>query len=234
MGTKPLRRRLWVIAAFVAVLTTGYYLLEVNGLLELVTNSQQLRGWVAEQGRSGPLVIILLMAIAIIVNPIPSAPIALAAGAAYGHTWGTVYVVCGATAGALGAFWIARLLGYDLLSRVFGERLKLGWLGSQNVLTGMVLVSRLIPFVSFDLVSYGAGLTPIKTWRFTLATLLGLVPASFLLTHFGGELPASNLDQAMPVLLLVGVLTLTPLLIKGISKWYWHRKQPGQTTQSSR
>lgn len=55
------------------------------------------------------------MAIAIVINPIPSTLIALAAGAAYSHTWGTIYLVIGAASGALGAFWITRLLGYDLL-----------------------------------------------------------------------------------------------------------------------
>ena len=32
-----------------------------------------------------------------VASPIPSAPIALAPGAAYGHVWGTVQVVIGAT-----------------------------------------------------------------------------------------------------------------------------------------
>jgi uncharacterized membrane protein YdjX (TVP38/TMEM64 family) len=105
-------------------------------------------------------------------------------------------------------------LGHDLLRRLFGERVALGWLGSQNALTWMVFVSRLLPFVSFDLVSYGAGLTPIKPWRFALATLLGLIPASFLLAHFGGELAGANLDNAMNVLLLVGLLVAVPVLIK--------------------
>ena len=41
--TKSFRRSLWYIAAFIAVLARGYYLLQANGLLELVTNTQQRR-----------------------------------------------------------------------------------------------------------------------------------------------------------------------------------------------
>jgi len=216
----PAIRRIILLGLFVLVLVSAYYLLKGSGILATVTDSGQLRVWISELGYGGPITIIALMATAIIINPIPSAPIALAAGAAYGHTWGAVYVVAGATTGALGAFWIARLLGYDYLSRLFGRRLQMGWLTSQNALTGMVFISRLIPFISFDLVSYGAGLTPIKTWRFALATLAGLIPASFLLAHFGGELTSSSLDQALLILLLLGSVTLLPLVIKGLLRWY--------------
>jgi uncharacterized membrane protein YdjX (TVP38/TMEM64 family) len=40
--------------------------------------------------------------------------------ALYGHVWGTIYVLLGAEAGALIAFSIARLLGYEMLQRWFG------------------------------------------------------------------------------------------------------------------
>jgi uncharacterized membrane protein YdjX (TVP38/TMEM64 family) len=78
----------------------------------------------------------------------------------------------------------------------------------------MVFVSRLLPFVSFDLVSYGAGLTALKAWRFALATLLGLIPASFLLAHFGGEMAGADMDHATTALLLIGLLVAVPLVFR--------------------
>ncbi|MCU7917048.1 MAG: VTT domain-containing protein [Candidatus Thiodiazotropha sp. (ex Epidulcina cf. delphinae)] len=188
-------------------------------MLAIVTDSDRLQSWLVGLGYWGPVGIISLIAVAVVINPIPSAPIALASGAAFGHTWGTIYVVAGAGAGALGAFWIARLLGYELMKSVFGKHLKLGWMGSQNTLMAMVFVSRLIPFLSFDLVSYGAGLTPIKTWRFILATVAGLIPASFLLAHFGGELTAASLDEVLLTVLLLGGLTLVPVIINYTVRW---------------
>lgn len=219
----PVFRRTFLLGLFILVLVSVYYLLKEFGVLATITDADRLRAWISELGYWGPVMIIALMAIAIIINPLPSAPIALAAGAAYGHTWGTVYVVAGAATGAMGAFWIARLLGYDLLYRLFGKRLQLGWLGSQNALMGMVFISRLIPFLSFDLVSYGAGLTPIKTWRFALATLTGLIPASFLLAHFGGELTTSSLEQVLGTVLLLGGLTLVPVIATILVKWHRRR-----------
>lgn len=213
-------RRVLFIGLFILMLVSAFYLLKEFGIFTIVADTDRLMIWISETGYLGPIIIVSLMAVAIIINPIPSAPIALAAGAAYGHTWGTIYVVAGAATGAVGAFWIARMLGYELLYRYFGKQLQLGWLGSQNALTAMVFVSRLIPFLSFDLVSYGAGLTPIKTWRFILATLAGLIPASFLLAHFGGELTSSSLNQALLIMLLLGGITLLPIGMKALLSWY--------------
>jgi len=154
------------------------------------------------------------MVLAILASPVPSAPIALAAGALYGHAWGTLYVLLGAEIGALAAFGIARLAGYELLRHWFGERLSLGWFGSQNALMGLVFASRLLPFVSFDLVSYAAGLTVLSWWRFAVATLAGIVPASFLLAHFGAEMAAGGAAEAMIAALVLGVLVATPFVVK--------------------
>ena len=69
---------------------------------------------VKKSGLFGPLTIIFLIAIAIIITPIPSAPVAIVSGALYGHTFGTIYVVIGALLGALGAFIISRKLNCSL------------------------------------------------------------------------------------------------------------------------
>lgn len=211
-GTGKLR--LFGALLVLIVLVLAYFHLDSSGHLERILDGQWLREKTLALGVWGPFLIIGLMALAIVLNPIPSAPIALVSGALFGHAWGTLYVVLGAEIGALTAFTIARVFGHDLLRRLFGGRVALGWLGSQNALTWMVFVSRLLPFVSFDLVSYGAGLTPIKTWRFALATLLGLIPVSFLLAHFGGEMAGAEMNQAMTVLLLIGLLVAVPVAVR--------------------
>lgn len=209
--------RLLGLVVVLLLLWLGYRALDQAGVLEQLGDVQALQQWLLGYGRWGPVLIVALMALAIVINPIPSAPIALAAGAVYGHAWGTLYVVTGAEIGALIAFTIARLLGQDLLQRWLGERVRLGWIGSQNALTALVFVSRLLPFISFDLVSYGAGLTSLRSWRFALATLLGLIPMSFLLAHFGSELAATELGAAATTLLLLGLLVLLPLVYRLLS-----------------
>ena len=86
-------RNILIILLFVLTIVFIYYVLEELGVLSTLTDANRLKIWVSEMGASGPIAVVLLMAMAIVINPIPSAPIALAAGAAYGHTWGTVYVL---------------------------------------------------------------------------------------------------------------------------------------------
>ena len=189
---------------------------EARSLLE----PERLETLVARAGLWGPVLIVTLMTLAVVASPIPSAPIALAAGAAYGHLWGTVQVVIGAELGALIAFCLARVLGHDVLRRVFGDRVDAGLLGSQTALTATVLASRLMPFVSFDVISYAAGLSRLHAWRFALATLAGIIPASFLLAHFGGEAVSGDLGRATWAVLGLGLVTGLPLL------WVAMRQKP--------
>lgn len=198
-------------ASLLVALAGSYWLLHQSGALATILDGAALRVWVTQLGVWGPLALIGLMTMAILVSPIPSAPIALAAGAAYGHIWGTAYVLIGAEAGALAAFGLARLLGQDVLRHWFGDRLSVGLLGSQNGLMGLVFASRLLPFISFDIVSYAAGLTILTFWRFALATLTGIIPASFLLAHFGDEMATGIVNSIVLSVFAIGFITLIPI-----------------------
>jgi uncharacterized membrane protein YdjX (TVP38/TMEM64 family) len=204
--------RLLVAALAVLALIWLYVAPSGQALVAALGDSQALQHWLDRLAGLGPLAVILLIAFAIVFNPIPSAPIALAAGAVFGHAWGTLYIVLGAELGAIVAFGIARFAGYELLRKWFGDKIETGLWGNQNRLTVLVFVSRLLPFISFDLISYAAGLTPIRFWRFAAATLLGLIPMSFLLAHFGAELKTTGLARAIPIALGLGVLTLGSVL----------------------
>lgn len=210
----PLKPRLVVGIGTIALLAVAYWAMARSGILAMILDGQELRQWIMTLGFWGPLAVIGTMTVAILASPIPSAPIALAAGAAYGHTWGTVYVVLGAEAGAIAAFGIARLVGHDVLQRWFGDKLSVGLLGSQNVLTGIVFASRLLPFISFDLISYAAGLTILSFWRFAIATFAGIIPASFLLAHFGGEMATGETERILISALVLGGITLLPVVLK--------------------
>lgn len=194
-----------------------YWILLETGALAIVSNKAALREWIDQLGNWGPVGVISLMITAIVVSPIPSAPIAVVAGAVYGSLWGTVFVVAGAEAGALLAFAIARSLGYDVIHRWRRIRPVLEWLGkgrSQGALMLVIFASRLVPFISFDAVSYGAGLTPLTFWRFVIATLAGVIPTAYLITTFGGLLMASESGLVTVVLILVSGITLLPILAK--------------------
>lgn len=215
------------LGALILLAVAGLYwgLLETGALSAITTDEQAIRAWIDQLGAWGPLVIVALIMVAVVASPIPSGPIALAAGAAFGPVWGTVYVVLGAEAGALVAFWVARGLGYDVVRRWARVRPLLRRLErqrSQTWLMAIVFASRLVPFISFDAVSYAAGLTPLASWRFAIATATGVIPVAFLLTYFGEALIAMGPTPAVTLLILGGI-TAIPVLARLL--WSWYRRE---------
>jgi uncharacterized membrane protein YdjX (TVP38/TMEM64 family) len=197
--------------AVLAALVVAYRLLTDSGVMAAALDADAAREYIVGLGMTGPLAVVAWIGLAVLVSPLPSAPVALAAGALYGHSWGTLYVLLGAELGALGAFGLARLLGRETVQRWLGDRLPQTRLGTQGSLMTIVFVSRLLPFVSFDLVSYAAGLTSLSLWRFALATLAGVLPTAFLLAHFGGEMMLGGFDAMLYAALALGLLTVVPL-----------------------
>ena len=132
-------------------------------------------------------------------------------------------VVLGAELGAIAAFLLARGLGQPFVERHLGQKLSAGFLGSQNTLTFLVFGSRLLPFLSFDMISYAAGLSKLNFWRFAVATLAGIIPASFLLAHLGSEAMNGDARTATWTAAALGGFTALSLVF---AVWRDRRKTP--------
>lgn len=197
-----------------------YRVLDNQSFLSSIQDGQLILAYLQSLKMFGPPMIILMMTIAIMVSPLPSAPIAIAAGAAYGHAWGALYVLLGSLTGAIGAFMIGRYFGYEAVRQYADKHLPKRFYDSQNTLMGLVMVTRLMPFLSFDVVSYAAGLSPLVLWRFILATIIGIAPASFLLAHVGSELASTELNRIAVALVVLAVVSVGLVVVNGI----WRRK----------
>lgn len=209
-------KRLFIFIGFLLSTIVVFWMGSDSGWFDVFKNQEKLLVFVKEFGLIGPVVIIFLIAIAIIITPVPSAPIALVSGALYGHTLGTIYIVIGAITGALAAFMIARKFGYDYINRKLHHQLPEKIVGSQNTLMMIVFATRLAPFISFDVISYAAGLTQLTFLRFMLATLMGIIPISFILAHLGSEVKGGEMESIAIALLLLGFFTIVPLTINKI------------------
>ncbi len=55
-----------------------------------------------------------------------------------------------------------------------------------------ILICRLLPFVSFDILSYAAGLTSMSFVSFFVATGIGQLPATIVYSYVGGMLTAER------------------------------------------
>jgi uncharacterized membrane protein YdjX (TVP38/TMEM64 family) len=216
---KPVLRKRLVLASCLAIAVITGLTLSLQMLDRPVLSEAWVRGLVGDMGVFGPLALIGLMVLAIVVSPIPSGPIAVAAGALYGTLWGGTITVVGALLGALIAFGSARYIGADWVRQ--SENPVLRYIArprSQFALMLIVFASRLIPFISFDLVSYGAGITCLTFGRFVLATALGIIPICFALAALGAGMTDGGANW-MWIVGLGGAITLTPI----IGKWIWDK-----------
>jgi uncharacterized membrane protein YdjX (TVP38/TMEM64 family) len=175
---------------------------------------EKIEGWLQRAGVAAPLLYMGVMALAIVVTPIPSLPLDIAAGAFFGPLPGTLYSALGALGGSVISFLIARLLGRDLVKRILRGHISFCPRCSDKILTKVVFLSRLIPVVSFDVVSYGAGLTAMSLWKFALATFIGMLPLTFIYNTFGSVLVIRGWVSALVAVAFVALFFLIPRLIE--------------------
>ncbi len=125
--------------------------------------------------------------------PFPAEIVAMANGMIYGLVWGTVITWTGALLGAYLAFGLSRWLGRPFVLAMVAKRHRTAvdrWADRQG--GQALLVSRLIPVISFNLINYAAGLTGISWWTFTWATGIGIFPLTFLMVAMGAGLTAGE------------------------------------------
>lgn len=230
--------RLLVKAATRARRVTKAHLLKVSALLFLIFGTYFLVQWLdVEQllnperivfyldstGPFAPLVFMLLMATAVVISPIPSLPLDLAAGAAFGTVLGTTYAVIGAEIGAIASFLIGRALGREVLTRILHTNINFCERCSDRHLAIFVFLSRLIPLFSFDLISYGTGLTNMSLKAFAVATLLGMIVPTYALTYAGSQVVSGEWLLIVLGLVMVAVLLLLPKLVLRYPTARWVR-----------
>ncbi len=121
--------------------------------------------------------------------PFPAELLTMANGMVYGPWLGSLLTWIGAMLGAVTSFGLTRWLGRPFVVKVLsGQKLcRLDeWATQQGVVT--LLLSRLLPVVSFNLINYAAGLTPVSWWTFVWTTGLGIIPMTVLMVAMGSRL----------------------------------------------
>lgn len=166
-------------------------------------------------GSLAPLFYIAVMVLAVVIPLIPTLPLDIAAGAFFGPFLGTLYSAVGATAGAAIAFLLARYLGREFIARFLSGHVNFCTQCSDRLLPKVVTISRLLPFISFKVVSYGAGLTMMSLRAFSLATFFGMLPMTFLYNYFGSALWSARRGTVLSLgIVMVLFLFIFPRLVE--------------------
>ncbi|MBI4995550.1 MAG: VTT domain-containing protein [Rhodocyclales bacterium] len=143
-----------------------------------------LQAWVEGAGLAGPLVFMVLYALATVLF-LPGSVLTLAGGALFGPVWGTLWNLTGATLGAVLAFLIARYLGADWVTRRAGPRLARLNDGVAGEGWRFVAFVRLVPAFPFNVLNYALGLTRIPFPAYVLATWVFMLPGALAYTWLG-------------------------------------------------
>ena len=190
----------------------------VNSVLEMFRtgNFDDMRAFISKYGKWAMAVSALLMIFQSIAAPLPAFFITLTNANLFGWWQGCILSWASSMAGAAMCFWIARILGRDVVERICTK----GALASIEEFFAKygkrcILVARLLPFISFDIVSYAAGLTSMDFWGFFLATGLGQLPACIVYSYVGGMLTGGAKKMFIGLMCLFA-LAIVVVLIKQV------------------
>jgi uncharacterized membrane protein YdjX (TVP38/TMEM64 family) len=189
---------------------------EVNSAVVLVARADiaPLREYLLAFGWWAPVISTLLQILTSIIAPLPSFVLAFVNAMLFGWWWGAVLTWTTALLAAAICFWIARTAGRPAVERFVPT----GALESTDrffLRHGLyaVLVARLIPFVNPDVISYAAGLTPMR-WRvFMFSIAVGSLPSTALYSYLGSR-GVTSLGWLLVPLVVLGLLTFAGAMLR--------------------
>jgi len=181
------------------------------------------RNYILSFGIWAPIVSFLLMVFQSLIAPLPAFIITFANAGLFGWIRGAVLSWSSAMAGAALCFFIAKYYGRSVAEKLTSKFA----LDSIDVFFKKygkfaILIARLLPFVSFDIVSYAAGLTSMSFWSFFWATGLGQLPATIVYSYVGGMLTGTVKTFVMGLLIFFALSVLIFLI-----KQLWNEKNKG-------
>jgi uncharacterized membrane protein YdjX (TVP38/TMEM64 family) len=205
------------LAAVAACVALGFGLRSVEQVVARLDLSVEGIERIAEAwGAWAPVASIALMILHSFV-PFPAELIAIANGMLFGPVWGTLVTWLGAMLGAALAFALARRYGRPLLDRLVARK---AWTGAEALHAccdaRTLLLARLVPVISFNLINYAAGILGVSWWRFVWTTSLGILPITVASVALGDQLTGPMWDTWLAV---------SGLLLALYLGWRWYRAQ---------
>jgi uncharacterized membrane protein YdjX (TVP38/TMEM64 family) len=184
------------LLVFVLVLAAGWFAVQATPARDLFTQHgiAQLvvilrREWWA------PVAFVVAYTLAAALD-FSGAVLTLLGGAIFGFGWGALLNLIGANLGASAAFWVARVLGREGVTSLFGNTLA----GLDRVTAergfAWLLRLRLIPVVPYNLLNFASGLTAMPWRTFATATAIGVIPATLIYSYFADALLSAGVSHA--------------------------------------
>ena len=187
----------------------------INSVIDMFKSGDfdRMHDFIAKYGKWAMLVSSLLMIFQSIAAPLPAFFITLTNANLFGWWQGCILSWASSMVGAAMCFYIARILGRDIVEKICtkGALLQIEEFFAKYG-NKCIIIARLLPFISFDVVSYAAGLTAMDFWGFFIATGIGQLPACIVYSYVGGMLTGGAKLMFMVLLCLFALAILVVLI----------------------
>ena len=121
-----------------------------------------------------------------IIAPLPGNVITITNSLVFGPLLGSLLSWFTTVLGACLCFLLAKALGKPFAEKIVGNSVHRAERFFKTYGLHAMFFVRIMPFVPFDAVSYGAGLVGVPFSRFLLATSIGIVPSILIYSFLGG------------------------------------------------
>lgn len=214
--TKKLWNSWWFKLALIIIPVLMYYLVApfqtaINHSIAILSkvDVEVAREYILSFGIWAPIVSFFLMVFQSVAAPLPAFILTFANAGIFGWVKGAILSWSSAMAGAAVCYAIARIYGRSVVEKLTTRRaLKEVDLFFERYGKWAILIARLLPFVSFDIVSYAAGLTAMGFWEFFWATGIGQLPATLIYSYVGDMLVGSVRTMVLGLLILFSLTVL--------------------------
>ncbi len=169
----------------------------------LATSPQAIKEFISQFEILAPVALITLIALQVLLAPIPGQAAGLAAGFLYGPIVGTIYSMIGLILGTYIAFILARKFGRPFVEKTISKETlkKFDHLSHKAGLITLFIIY-LLPALPDDAISFIAGLTKIKIRTLVIISAIGRLPGFIILNIVGASL-ASNNSQSIIIIFII-------------------------------
>jgi len=197
----------WVAASYLA---GGVMALVLSTSMTSAGKLAALGAFFESWGALAPLVYVGLVLVEAVVAPIPGAILYLPGGVIFGGFWGGTLSLVGNVLAAGLCCWLIRTAVGQTWFRETPEDGRLAALGDFILRHGAVSIAllRVNPLTSSDIVSYAAGLSPLRIRTVMLGTLVGMTPLCYLQSYLSVELFTTFPWLLWPFLVLCALYAL--------------------------
>jgi uncharacterized membrane protein YdjX (TVP38/TMEM64 family) len=131
----------------------------------------------------------------------------------FGPVWGALLSWGSAVAGSIICFSVAKILGRPVVQRLVNcVHLESADKALKRYEKYIILVFGFVPVISFDVISYAAGLTLLTYWEFIPLVCIVQIPSALFYTLFVDRIDRGTLDiywiVGAAIFLLLGILGL--------------------------